>query len=382
MQTISRLRLLLVFLLLAMSNYVQSQTTLSNKSFISLITCGPGNELYSVFGHTGIRVADPATGTDVVYNYGMFNFDTPNFYLKFVKGDLQYYAAVSSYADFVYTYQFYNRDVLEQKLNLTQQQKQLIADKLITDITSDSKYYTYKYFERNCTTMVADILSAHLPVKISSKNEDEGKTYRKIVVERLRNSFYENLGISLMFGYRTDTMLHNLFLPIQLLQGIENTKLADGTPLSGPVQTIYKSTAPAETSLWNNIYTFIAACLLLMIVSNNMVVRRSLYAIFGLLGILFCVLGLYSYHAEISQNYNALLVNPLMLVLLYFSFTKNKKATQVTAIVLLAFTLIYILFMLNKPHLFIVLPLVALIAVMLFREAIPVIKKSSWRRGK
>lgn len=377
MQTILRLRLLLVFLLLATSNYVQSQTTLSDRSFISLITCGPGNELYSVFGHTGIRVADPATGMDVVYNYGMFNFDTPNFYLKFVKGDLQYYAAISSYADFVYTYQFYNRDVLEQKLNLTQQQKQQIADKLATDIISDSKYYTYKYFERNCTTMVADIINARLPVKISSKNEDEGKTYRKIVVERLHNSFYENLGISLMFGHKTDTALHNEFLPIQLLQGIENTKLASGTPLSGPVQTVYKSTAEPKTSIWNNIYTFIAACLILMVASDNIVVRRSLYAIFGLLGIVFCVVGLYSYHAEISQNYNALLVNPLMLVLLYFSFSKNKKATQVTAMVLLAFTLIYVLFILNKPHLLIVLPLVVLIVVMLLREAIPLIKKSN-----
>lgn len=381
MQTISRLRLLLVFLLLAMSNYVQSQTTLSDRSFISLITCGPGNELYSVFGHTGIRVADPATGMDVVYNYGMFNFDTPNFYTKFVKGDLQYYAAVNSYADFVYTYQYYNRDVLEQKLNFTQQQKQQIADKLATDIVSDSKYYTYKYFERNCTTMVADIINAHLPVKISSKNEDEGKTYRKIVVERLHNSFYENLGISLIFGYRTDSTLHNLFLPIQLLQGIENTKLADGTPLSGPVQTIHKSTAEPETSIWNNFYTFIAACLILMALSNNIVIRRSLYAIFGLLGIFFSVVGLYSFHTEISQNYNVLLVNPLMLALLYFSFAKNKKATQIMAIVLLALVFIYIIFMLNKPHLFIVLPLVALIAVMLFREAIPVIKKSSWRRS-
>ncbi|WP_116789437.1 lipoprotein N-acyltransferase Lnb domain-containing protein [Flavobacterium psychrotrophum] len=382
MQTISRLRLLLVFLLLAMSNYVQSQTTLSDRSFISLITCGPGNELYSVFGHTGIRVADPATGMDVVYNYGMFNFDTPNFYTKFVKGDLQYYAAVNSYADFVYTYQYYNRDVLEQKLNFTRQQKQQIADKLATDIVSDSKYYTYKYFERNCTTMVADIINAHLPVKISSKNEDEGKTYRKIVVERLHNSFYENLGISLIFGYRTDSTLHNLFLPIQLLQGIENTKLADGSPLSGPVQTIHKSTAEPETSIWNNFYTFIAACLILMAISNNIVIRRSLYAIFGLLGIFFSVVGLYSFHTEISQNYNVLLVNPLMLVLLYFSFAKNKRATQIIAIVLLALVFIYIIFMLNKPHLFIVLPLVALIAVMLFREAIPVIKKSSWRRGK
>lgn len=374
MQTFTRLKILVILLLLALPHYAHSQTPLSEKSFISIITCGPGQELYSVFGHTAIRVADPLTGMDVVYNYGTFDFDTPNFYLKFVKGDLKYFMSAGNYRDFVYTYQYYNRDVLEQKLNLTQPQKQALADKLAANLISDDKYYTYKYFHRNCTTMVGDILNAHLPVKISNTNEDSGKTYRKIVVERLHNSFYENLGISLMFGYKTDEELHNLFLPIHLLQGIDHTKLPDGTPLAGPVQTVYKGSMVVEKSWWNNYYTYAFACIVLMVLSKNLLVRRSLYAIFGLLGILFCFVGLYSFHVEITQNYNALLVNPLFLVLLYFSFAKNTTALRKTAYVLLGFDLVYLLFMLNKPHLFIVLPLGALIVLMLVREALPLLK--------
>lgn len=374
MQTFTRLKLLVILLLLALPYYAQSQTALSGKSFISIITCGPGQELYSVFGHTAIRVADPATGMDVVYNYGTFDFNTPNFYLKFVKGDLKYFMSASSYQDFVYTYQFYNRDVLEQKLNLTAQQKQQIADKLAANLISDGKYYTYKYFHRNCTTMVADLINANLPVKISGKNEDEGKTYRKIVIERLHNSFYENLGISLMFGYKTDEPLHNLFLPVHLLQGIDHTKLPGGKPLAGPVKTVYKGTMVPETSWWNNFYTYVLACIMLMVLSHNSLVRRSLYAIFGLLGILFCFVGCYSYHVEITQNYNALLVNPLLLVLLYFSFAKRQAALRKTAAVLLGFAGLYLLFMLNKPHLLMVLPLGALIVIMLVREALPLIK--------
>jgi len=382
MQIFTRLRMLVMLLLLSLPTVGLSQNTLSEKSFISLITCGPGEELYSVFGHTAIRVADPATGMDVVYNYGTFDFDTPNFYLKFVKGDLQYFVSASSYQDFVYTYQMYDRDVYEQKLNFTPQQKEAIADELAANLISDSRFYTYKYFERNCTTMVGDIISKHIPVPISQKNEDQGKTYRKIVVERLHYSFYENLGISLIFGYKTDNTLSNLFLPVQLLQGIDNTKLKNGSPLAGPVQTIYKSTAGPEKSLWNNYYTYVVVCILLMIFSNNIVVRRSLYAIFGLMGVFFCVVGFFSFHAEISQNYNALLINPLFLVLLYFSFVKNGKAIQKTAAVLLAIIVLYVLFMLNKPHFFIVLPLIALNVIMLVRDALPLVKMWPARKIK
>ncbi|PZR20098.1 MAG: hypothetical protein DI539_11760, partial [Flavobacterium psychrophilum] len=108
MRNIKVLTTLLFTLLVTVKTF--AQVPLSDKAGITLLTCGPGKELYSVFGHTAIRVYDPATRFDVVYNFGTFDFDTPNFYPKFVKGDLQYFASASSYEDFVYTYQYYNRD--------------------------------------------------------------------------------------------------------------------------------------------------------------------------------------------------------------------------------------------------------------------------------
>lgn len=376
MRTVSMLRFPVMFLLLVIPFFTRAQAQLSDSAYITLLTCGPGNELYSVFGHTAIRVADPARGTDVVYNFGTFDFDTPNFYLKFVKGDLQYFVSVAPYQDFVYTYQYYNRDVFEQKLNLSPEQKQQVADELYTTLNSDKKFYTYKYFHRNCTTMVADILNSHLAEKIAQHNEDSGKSYRRIVVERLHNSFYENLGISLIFGAKTDVELSNLFLPVHLLQGIEGTKLANGQPLAEQTITVYKSTANTEKSGWNNIYTFIGVCIVLMVLTKNIVVRRVLYAIFGLLGIFFCFVGLYSFHIEVTQNYNALLVNPLFLVLLYFSFARKQNTLQRVAVVILACVLAYVLFMLTKAHLPLVLPLVGLILVMLIREVLPLVKSS------
>lgn len=378
MRILPLLRLLAIVLLLALPQYARTQTPLSGQSSVSLLTCGPGDELYSVFGHTAIRVYDPATATDIVYNYGTFDFSTPNFYLKFVKGDLQYFVSASSYDDFVYTYKYYGRDVFEQKLNLTQDQKQNIANELATTLTSNDRFYTYKYFHRNCTTMVGDVLEKTLPVKISSQNEDKGKTYRKIVIEKLSSSFYENLGISLIFGYKTDTELHNEFLPVHLMQGVNNTKLPDGTPLAAPAETVVKGTFVPESSWWNNYYTYCVVCLLLMALSNNLRVRRVLYAVFGLLGVFFCFVGFYSFHEEVTQNYNVLLINPLFLVLLYFSLKRDFKSVQKGAYVLLGSTAIYVLFMLNKPHLFIMLPLIAVIVVMLVRQAIP-LKERGWQ---
>ena len=91
------LKTVLAFLLFAITANTTAQNKLSNEAFISLLTCGPGNELYSVFGHTAIRVYDPSTNFDVVYNFGAFDFDTPNFYGKFVKGDLQYFVSTGLY---------------------------------------------------------------------------------------------------------------------------------------------------------------------------------------------------------------------------------------------------------------------------------------------
>ncbi|KOS08307.1 hypothetical protein AM493_10175 [Flavobacterium akiainvivens] len=341
-----------------------AQPALTQQAQISLLTCGAGNELYSIFGHTAIRVNEPSLGIDVVYNFGTFDFDTGNFYLKFVKGDLQYYVSASTYADFVYTYQYYNRDVLEQKLNLTQEQKQQISNELYKRFSSDEKYYTYKFFDRNCTTMVGDILEMYVPGKLSMKNSDAGRTNRQIIYSRLNNKFYENLGISLIFGHKTDLEQYKLFLPTHLMEGVANTATPQGALAPQPV-TVFKATTEPETSVWNNYYTYAAVCLVLMYFSRKQLVQRSLLAIFGLLGIFFTFVGFYSFHEEITQNYNALLINPLLLLVLVFIFAGNAKAAKITAWICLACTALYLVLMLNKPHLIAVLPLMALIILLL-----------------
>jgi hypothetical protein len=362
------IKVLFVFLVLlctsANKTYAQQ---LSDKAFISLLTCGPGDELYSVFGHTAIRVNDPVAGVDIVYNYGTFDFSAPNFYLRFVKGDLQYFVSVSSYEDFVYTYQYYDRDVYEQVLNLTPQQEQKIFKELNDVLASDRKFYTYKFIDRNCTTMAGDVIELGTGSKISNKNSDNGKTYRKIIYEYLDNHFIESFGINLMFGIKTDQQLDELFLPTHLMEGVSNTQTANGV-LAGPVVTINKSKMESTgISILNNYYTFCAIVLILMFFTGKKNFYVPFLVLAGVIGVFFCVVGFYSFHEEIVYNYNALLINPLFLILLFFIYRNNRKWTIYSIYACLACILVYIIIMLNKPHLPLAAPLIILITTILIR---------------
>ena len=359
--------LLFLFFALTSTLISSAQTTLSDKAEITLLTCGPGNELYSVFGHTAIRVYDPTTRTDIVYNFGAFDFSTPNFYAKFTKGDLQYFVTTSSYEDFVYTYMHYNRDVFEQVLNLTPVQKQAIADELNNTLLDDSKrFYTYEFIHRNCTTMVADIINKHLEQKISLENPDKGLTYREIIFSRLDNHFFENLGIQITFGAPTDDTSTVLFLPNELMEGVGNTKTPRGSLETRRVN-VYESQEGQPLSWWNNYYAFGAVCLLLAASSGKRPVQLGVVVLSGFMGLFLCVVMLYSSHSEVLKNYNVALLNPFTLVLLFHMIRGNHNQIIKTCRSLLVFIAVYLVFMYNKPHLFMILPLIVLIGVTYFR---------------
>ncbi|MGQ2982054.1 Lnb N-terminal periplasmic domain-containing protein [Flavobacterium sp.] len=363
-----RLKVVLLFALVyfTFTTTSTSQISLSPGSKVTLLTCGPGDELYSVFGHTALRVSDPALAKDIVYNFGTFDFDTPNFYLKFIKGDLQYKLSTSSFEDFVYTYQYFNRDVFEQELDLTLSQREQIVTELERILNSEERLYTYKFIDRNCTTRVADLIEQFALVKIPMENGDKGKTKRKIIIERLDNNFYESLGINLLFGYKTDEELQRLFLPDHLMDGIKNVSTPSGK-LAQPVVPVYKTTAEKRMSAWNNFYTYAAVCILLMILSRKKLVARTWLALTGILGIVFCLMGLYSLHTELHLNYNILAFNPLYLLLLAFVFTGRATAIKATSYICLLSIAVYVLLMINKPHLLMMFPLIVLFVVVLLR---------------
>lgn len=130
----------------------------STRIRISLLTCSPGEELYASFGHSALRVIDSNAVTDIIYNYGTFNFDDPDFYSKFVRGKLFYALSIERPEDFLYSYRAENRSVTEQVLDIAQPEALAIKHFLAENIKEEKRWYKYDFVRDNCTTRLRDIL--------------------------------------------------------------------------------------------------------------------------------------------------------------------------------------------------------------------------------
>ncbi len=125
---------------------------------ISILTCSPGEELYSTFGHSAIRITDSVSHHDIVYNYGTFNFDEPGFYTKFIRGKLSFYLSTDDFESFMNEYLEEKRDITEQVLNLTCAEKYNIVMLLQANMMAANRTYKYDFTFDNCTTRLRDLI--------------------------------------------------------------------------------------------------------------------------------------------------------------------------------------------------------------------------------
>lgn len=355
MNSILKKLFLFTLLISSINNFGQS-VPLSKNTQVSLITCDSGNESYSLFGHTALRITDTDNNLDVVYNYGAFDFTTPNFVAKFAKGDLQYFVIAHSFYDFIGQYNYEQRSVFEQQLNIPLAYKQKLFDNLNTTLASEERYYTYKFIDKNCTSMVVDMLNKTLGSNVIFKKNYPDKTYRAILYPYFDNFFYQKLGTSIIFGSKVDEYATQIFLPLELHKNLQQIQF-ENHPLCKKSETLLDFKKETPSSWWDNIYTFILF-LVFIVVLNKKSIDLVYLTIIGLLGIVFVFMGFYSFHHELANNYNILLFNPFLFVLLYFYCTKNKKWIINLGTLNILFLFVYLGFMLNKTHLLIVLPLI------------------------
>jgi hypothetical protein len=362
-------KIVLFILLLSTTSYSFGQSIeLSKNTQVSVITCGTGNESYSLFGHTAIRVRDTINGIDVVYNYGAFDFNTPNFVMKFIKGDLQYFAVAHSYPDFINQYQYEKRSVYEQELNMPFPLKQKLFDNLNTSLASGESHYTYKFIDKNCTSMVVDIINKTLDTIAIVKNTDTDITYRTILYPYFDNHFYEKLGTSIIFGKKVDGLGKQLFLPFELQKSLKNISFQN-QPLAQENKTLLEFENEALGSWWNNMYTYILFLGFIILINKKSIDLFYLILI-AIIGLFFTFVGFYSSHLELGYNYNILLFNPTLLGLLYFYWTKNKKGIYNLALFNILSLGIYFFVVINKVHFLLVLPLIITNGIVLVRLAI------------
>lgn len=208
---------------------------LSEEAKIYLLTCTPGTEVWSKYGHTGIRVCDPARKMDIVFNYGIFSLMEKGFYLKFIQGETYYQLGIESYSYFVKFYSKIGRKTYLQELNLTQTQKQSVFDALLINYQPENRYYLYNFVFDNCATRPYHLLKQALQDTIISTYQGYlNQPFRSTITHYTGPYSWVDLGINLVFGPKADQPMNNeqrLFLPEELMFYLSQAHLTDGTPL-------------------------------------------------------------------------------------------------------------------------------------------------------
>ena len=300
---------------------------------ISLLTCAPGAELYSIFGHTAIRVTDGATGTDVVYNYGTFEFG-PDFYMQFVRGKLPYALSVENFNDFLYNYDYESRSVWEQVSLLSCEQKQALKASLDSNALPQNRTYRYDFLYDNCTTRAGDMLMKYSaqPVQLTGILPAKVPTFRDLIHHKLDAGHltWSKLGIDLLLGAKLDREVTNkqaMFLPHNLLRGLESATAA-GQPLVTDAIPILTKPSLLPTS--DGLTPFIAFGLLLALLVplsfvRNRGARRGIavfdvlfFVLLGIVGIVLLVMWFGTDHALCANNWNLLWALPTHLVVATF----------------------------------------------------------------
>ncbi|MCS6818996.1 MAG: DUF4105 domain-containing protein, partial [Chitinophagales bacterium] len=191
---------------------------LTDSSVISLLTIAPGKELYATFGHSAIRVKDEKQGLDLVFNYGTFDFNQPDFYLNFLRGRLLYMLSVDYFTDFLEMYKYEKRSVAEDILDLSPEEKQRIFEFLVFNARPENKNYRYEFFFDNCATRVRDVFEKELNEKLIYHNQgfDTTKTLRQMLDLYVEHRPWTKFGFYLILGSPTDvkaTPRMQAFLP-------------------------------------------------------------------------------------------------------------------------------------------------------------------------
>jgi hypothetical protein len=251
------LALLAFFTLLLFPKAYSAQ--LSPGAKISLLTCAAGDEIYSYFGHSAIRINDPAMGIDYVFNYGVFSFDTPNFIWRFTKGETDYMLAGQRMASFMDSYHEEQRSVYEQILDISQPEKQSLFDALIENAKKENRVYRYRHFSDNCSTRVRDQFEKCVSHQLQYDTlQDTKLTYRQLVDLCVPGNSWNGLGIKLALGIPADkitTYSQKMFLPDFLSNDMATAKVVkDGTrvPFVKPRTTVYDATPVKSGFSWSS----------------------------------------------------------------------------------------------------------------------------------
>ena len=330
------LYIVLTFILSVVNATVGAQSmTNPDRIQISLLTCSPGKEVWAQYGHTAIRYYDKESGEDLAINYGIFSLDQTYFIPRFVLGMTDYRMGVQPMDMFLAQYSYEGRGVVEQALNLSAEDKEVIYKALQENMKPENVVYRYNYFFDNCTTRARDMLVNHLHGKVVYPPAEEDATFRSMIHKWNNKYEWSQFGEDLLLGVNADrktTKSEQQFLPENLRSDFDKARY-NGKPLVKETNVLLD----AETEVAEPVFPLspLSVALIFAVISLVMMLfsyrRQQVYWAWdlalmltsGLMGIIFFVM-IFSQHPCVSLNFILLFFNPLPLFFLYSTIKKKK----------------------------------------------------------
>ena len=324
----------IIFLIISACTGIQAQDTSHLR--ISLLTCTPGDELYSIFGHSAIRVTDSIRGSDIVYNYGTFDFDDPHFYTKFARGKLLYFVSAEYFTDFRDNYRSTHRGMTEQMLNLSDEEKTALQNALNENLKEENKFYLYDFFFDNCTTRLRDFIVKYKhPTPVLPAVLPVTKTFRNAIHQYLNNGkqYWSKLAIDLLLGARTDRIMtpaEQQFLPNNLMLALDK---AEPDVIAEKKQLYTYEPLRAEEPVFTPLVVFSLILLLFVALqfysknkSHDLLSRLDglLFFVTGLIGFILLFMWFGTVHIMTKNNYNLLWALPSHAMIAFFVQSRKR----------------------------------------------------------
>lgn len=341
-------RYICLLLLLTLFPALQAkEPQLGNGAEISLLTVSPSEEeVYTVYGHTAIRVKDPAQQLDVVFNYGVFDFSKPNFVYRFTKGETDYRLAAHRTRDFLFEYEMRGSEVTEQVLALDSAGKARIWEALLINNRPENRVYRYNFFFDNCATRPAVLIEKQAGGTIDYHDPFQPQTFREMINHCTRNKPWLTFGCDLVLGSPTDrlaTTHEMLFLPLYLKEAFAAATLT--YPNEAPrrlVQATHtlieglEEEETADTFLTPLLCGWLLFAIVLLLTGWEgrkrtywRVVDCLLFFLAGLAGIVLFFLSFISTHPSIWPNWNIVWLHPFHLAaVILFALKKLRKVAD------------------------------------------------------
>lgn len=329
---------LLVTLVSGVQNLVSQEIPAAE---VYLITCGPGTATYSIYGHSALRIVIPETNSDLVYNWGVFDFDTPNFAWKFAKGRLDYSLGVYPYKRFLEDYFFEQRWVVSQRMNLEQDEIEQLFALITENLKPENIKYRYDFFYDDCSTRIRDILEKSIGDKLLYPPDEPKKslpTFRDKVGEYQRAYPWMNFGVDLIMGSPGDkkaSVRDMMFLPIDLKNGLSAAVVNRNSrmiPLLRDPEIVLPAGNQVKKEKFFTSPFFIFTLLIIVVLILTAIYRGKtfnktidiiLFTLFSVLALLMIFFNFFTDHQQMRWNLNIIWLNPAILFCLA-SLVSNK----------------------------------------------------------